>query len=467
MTDSAISQAAPALDAISERARARHRIPGIAAGIVRGDSLEWTRGYGKADLASGRAPDQRTLSRVASITKTFTALAIMQLRDEGLLTLEDPLVLHIPEFSAARPTAGNTEDVTLKRLLTHRSGLTTEPPLPGWDALRFPSAREVIDAMPQVSVVIPPDSAFKYSNFAFGLLGEVIARLTGRPYVQHVAEHILRPLGMSGSGFELTPAIKAGLATGYSPAEHQDQPVVAPYAHMSGLASAGQLMSNVEDLTKWVSFQFRTSGGLRDPARGQVVNAASLEEMHRPVYIEPDWSAGQAIGWRAVRAGDRVYHGHGGGIHGFGSYVAFHKPSGTGAIVLANLWPSTAASEVAHALLSAVLDADAEAARRAAPAVLLAPLAAPAHLVPYLGRYRADAGIPVNVEYRGGALRLVNPDPAGYTLHAPAVLEETERSGMFTVRGGRGSGELAEFASGPDGRAASFSLGGFVFRRQS
>ncbi len=466
MTSAFIESLSPRLDHLLNSWLEKARLPGVAAGIVRGPSLAWSAGYGFADIESRRRPDNLTISRVASVTKTFTTLAILQLRDDGLLTLEDPLVLHIPEFSAAGPRAGRLEDVTVRRMLTHRAGLATEPPLSGWETLDFPSMTAILNVMPQVEVVIPQDSAFKYSNFAFGLLGEVVARLSGRPYIEYVRENILGPLGMTLTGFDLTPEMKPHFATPYRASEHEDYPRTAPYAHLKGLAAAGQLHSNVRDLAKWVSFQFRTDGGDRDPQKGQVLDGTSLEEMHRPVYVEPDWSAGQALGWRVTRIGDRVFHGHGGGIHGFASQVSFNKPSKTGVIVLANLWPATAAAQVATDLLLLVLDADAEAARTAPKQRPAAPEKVPAALAPYMGAYRAEAGIPAIIEYRGGALRFVNPDPAGYTLHAPAVLETTARPDVLYVRGGRGSGEHAVFKRDAQGGVISYELGGFLFRKQ-
>lgn len=466
MSGADIESLSPRLDQLLLSWLESARLPGIAAGIVRDRSLAWSAGYGFADIESRRRPDSLTVSRVASVTKTFTTLAILQLRDHGLLTLEDPLVLHLPEFSAAGQRAGRLEDVTLKRMLTHRSGLTTEPPLPGWESLDFPSMSAILEAMPQVEVVIPQDSAFKYSNFAFALLGEVIARLSGRPYTDYVQDNILGPLGMTHTGFDLTPHMKPHFATPYRASEHEDYPRTAPYAHLKGMASAGQLHSNVQDLAKWVSFQFRTDGGQRDPHKGQVLDGATLEEMHRPVYVELDWSGGQALGWRVERMGNRVLHGHGGGIHGFASQVSFNKPSRTGVIVLANLWPTATVARIASSLLNLVLDADAEADRTAPRQGPAAPEEVPAALAPYLGAYRSEAGIPAYIEYRGGALRFVAPDPAGYALHAPAVLEPTDRPDTLYVRGGRGSGEHAVFQRDPEGAVVSYQLGGFVFRKR-
>ena len=182
------------LDQIVDKNFGDVRDAGMAAAIVDNGEIVWFTSAGYADLESRRQPDQLTTSRVASITKTFTATAIMRLRDAGMLELEDPLVLHIPEFAAARALAGTVEGVTIKRLLTHHSGLSTEPPLPTWAKPEFPEMDRIIDAISDAEIVIPQDSQWKYSNFGFGLLGEVVHRLTGKNYTDYVESEIIKPL---------------------------------------------------------------------------------------------------------------------------------------------------------------------------------------------------------------------------------------------------------------------------------
>ena len=109
-----------------------HRLPGAAVGIVHGDALAWFAGVGFADIAEHRAPDVTTLYRVASITKTFTGTAIMQLRDEGLLHLDDPAVVHLPELASGVSPFGALETVTIRRMLSHESGLQGDPPGTDW-----------------------------------------------------------------------------------------------------------------------------------------------------------------------------------------------------------------------------------------------------------------------------------------------------------------------------------------------
>ena len=435
-------------------------LPGVVAGVVAVDGLAWSSAQGWADIEQGSAPTDRSLGRVASVTKTFTATAILQLQGRGLLSLDDPVEMHVPEFGAVRETGGRRADVTIRRLLTHRSGLVTESPPTRWggsDGPAFPSSETLLAALPDTAVVIAADSAFKYSNLAFALLGEVIARRSGRPYAEHVQAEIFDPLGMGDSTFAPDGRRQSLVMTGYSPGEYTDRPAPAPVAPLRGLTSAGQLYTNVHDLAEWVAFQLRGDGLARDGRR--ILDAGSHAESFRPLYVEPDLIAGQCLAWRVTRIGEHVFHNHGGSVHGFNTSVGFHRPSMTGVIVLTNLWPTIAAAELAFELLDLAIGGPAV---RTWPRPADAPpSAAPDALRPFTGRYRTEPGIVMDVEWRDGALRFMSPARA-FPLHTPAVLEPIAgRDGAFRVLTGRGAGEEVQFAPS----SGSFDLGGFTYHR--
>jgi len=455
MTESLVARLAPKLTNRLEEIVREQRLPGLAVGIVCDQDLAWFRSFGHADLEAKRPADEHTLHRVASITKTFTAACVLQLRDAGKLSLDDPLAVHLPEFKAVRPRAGAVDGVTLRRLLCHHAGIESEAPLPCWDVLEFPTRDELLKCFPKMEVVIPQDSAFKYSNLAFGLLGETVARISGRPFFDHLKAEILDPLGMSSSVFELSPELKKRFAVGHHPRFYADGWEKAPYLKLNGLAPCGQLHSSVHDLAKWISFQFRTENG------GKVLCGRTLEEMHRPQFLEPDWSVAYCLGWRAVRSGNRVYHGHGGGIHGFASQIAFSKPHKIGAICLTNVWPSAAMLPTSTELLDTLV-AEIESTPKPGTASLAE---IPRHLQPLLGTYVARPGVPTSLTWRDGALRLEKSPLSEYLLHAPATLEPEKEAGplSFRVKGGRGAGEKVEFIT--TGDTITFTLGGFVYRK--
>jgi CubicO group peptidase (beta-lactamase class C family) len=457
MISDRITPIVPAIVSLVTRRLDEHGVPGAAIGLVRGRELAWSGGFGYADLATERRPDERTLFRVASITKTFTATAIVQLRDEGKLSLDDPLVRHLPEFSAVHNPFGRVEDVTLRRLLTHRSGLVGEPPYDHWETLEFPDMAQILGALDHIRVVIEPDSAFKYSNLALSLLGEVVSRLSGRPYVDHVRRRILEPLGMSRSTFDTEEALDRGLTCGYGPHPFEDYVSPAPHSPLAGETAAGQLYSCVADLARWIALQLRADED--DEEETPVLSCRSLREMHRPHFIEEDWCSGQGLGWRAARRGELVFLGHGGTLPGFRSEITFNKARRLGAVVLLNgMGP---ADVVAAELLDFVireLPAD-------EPAPLARPTPTPAEWRRFLGSYRSvSLGALVSIECRGGSLVLRMPPGA---LPGPELipLEATERPEVFIVTAGRYAGEPLTFRTEPNGSIGGFVASRFPFRR--
>ena len=233
------------------------RVPGLSIGVVRGDSLVGYYSFGTQAVGTDKPPTAQTISRVASITKTFTGTAILQLRDLGQLELDDPLLVHMPDFTIANALRVTLEGVTLRRLMTHYSGLRTEHPLTDWNAPSFPTGEELLGNLSDIDVVIPQDSQWKYSNLAVGLLGHVIEAISGMPYERYIYEEITGPLGLANTRFDLDADQAELKANGYShPLPGESDLRDASYASLQGISAAGQLHSNVEDLAKWMSFQF-------------------------------------------------------------------------------------------------------------------------------------------------------------------------------------------------------------------
>jgi len=441
----------------------KDRIPGMSVGIVRGDSLIAYYSFGTQRLGTDLSPTPLTISRVASITKTFTATAILQLRDLGKLELDDPLLLHLPDFTVASALHGTLEEVTLRRMMTHYSGLRTEHPLTDWDAPSFVSTEELLNGLAEIEIVIPQDSQWKYSNLAVGLLGHVIEKVSGVPYEQYIYEEITGPLGFGNTRFELDPEQKRLKATGYSPpTPGSDDLREAPYAPLLGIAAAGQLHSNVEDLAKWVSFQF-SSGRKNHPSK--VLAATTLAEMHRPVYLGDGWNSGQAIAWLLLRRGDLVLHGHGGGIQGFSSNITFDIKSQTGVIMLANIWPAPTPYNLPADITELVIEEIGPVAEQVASDL---GDVSQDHASRYLGRYWAEPGAYVDVVFGETGFGLGTPGEGDYSLHGPAYLKNDPAVGdqrVFRIASGRGAGELAEFSLDRNGRPESFRLGGFLYKR--
>jgi len=446
------------VSSVAERLRAKaarfvkdERLPGAAVGVVHGNDLVWSAGIGFADVAARRAAETSTLYRIASITKTFTGTAIMQLRDEGLLDLDDRLAAHVPEVRDAT----GIETVTLRRLLSHESGLTSEPPGVDWTVPAYEGVVERnLERAREFGTRVPPNSQWKYSNLGYQLLGEVVARVSGTPYVDYVREQILDPLGMSLTAFEPLPdALEQRRATGYNASWFSDELDVAPA--MPPVWAEGGLWSCVEDLARWISFQFREDGGARGGE--QVLAGSTLREMHRPRYlVDEAWTEAWGISWYAVRRDDVIWVQHSGGLHGFISDACFDPREKVGAIALFN--------GIGDApKLAMELGAIARTAVRDSAPAIEPPPATPEAYRALLGMYVSEMTAErLSIEWRAGALTCLTPDDA----HWRPTLSATEDPDAFVVGPGfRESGEPARFERLPDGRVRSVYLGGQTWWR--
>ena len=487
----AASASDPVIIAVEAKIRQRiqavldeHRLTGAALGVVRDQALVWSAGFGYADVEKETRPDAHTGFRVASISKTFTSLAVVQLRDQGLLALDDPLVHHIPEFSRVKVREGHrgkVDNVTLRRLLSHRSGLISEGPFSYWDTMQFPTMAEIVRALPKTEVVLAPDAGAKYSNLAFALLGEVVERISGEPFPAYVRNHIFRPLGMSESSFEPTKAVLSRKATGYLPHPFEDRPEPAGHSPTNGIAAAAGLYTTVTDLAKWLSLQLTAAPaaiGLAssptddeaEPNQKAVLRPRSLDEMHTPQAIDPDWTEARCLGWFGRRRGETVVIGHGGSIHGFITQVYFHKASKTGVILLTNEGRHGHAANAALDVLDLVI---AEQKKQLPLRGDTPPRATPPELRRFLGRYQLWMGSLVHVEYRDSALHLVPAPPDKVALHAPSRLAPTDDPLVWRATQARAAGELLHFATKkaakdqPESEApiTGFTLSGFKYTK--
>ena len=443
-----------------------NRLCGAAAGVVHRGELVWSGGAGFADADGGRTAGPDVLYRIASITKTFTGTAVMQLRDAGLLDLDDPVVKWIPELSDSANPAG-MDAVTIRRLLSHESGLVSEPPgtdfladEPSYDGV----AARNLERVGEIFAAVPPNTQTKYSNLGYQMLGEIVQRASGTPYRQYIADRILTPLSMSSTGFEpLAPELAARRATGYAPAALSDELSVAPV--MPPVWAEGGLWSTVEDLARWLSFQAAAHADAADAVKqaagasadSDVLASATRQEMHKPRYLSDEqWSTAWGITWYSVRKDNVTWVQHSGGLPGFTSNACFDRGSRVGAIVLLN--GVADASGLAMKLAAAGRDL----AEAAAPEIRR-PAPTPADLTALLGFYAPpDMSFLVRVEWRDGKLTLVDTSEPDEKL----PLDRGAEPGTFVAAPGyRSSGEQVKFGRRPDGTVESLVFGGGLLVR--
>jgi CubicO group peptidase (beta-lactamase class C family) len=299
-----------ALDRLLQERQA-DRLPSVAAAVVRKGEQVWANAVGSADYESRREATPDTQYRIGSITKTFTATAIMQLRDAGKLELDDRLGEHLTDVDGGP---------TLRRMLSHLSGMQREVG-EMWVDGTTPTEQDLI-----AGYVLDAHQAHHYSNLAFGLLGRVVAARSGIPYTQYVDERIIAPLGMTRT----TWYAQEPKAQGYLVNEYARTVWNEPESDLGGVAAMGQLWSTVEDLATWATFLARGAEG--------VLAEQTIESMWFPqvMYFPDEWVLAWGLGLMLYNHEGTIYGGHGGAMAGHLAGVYVHRKTQIGAAALTN-----------------------------------------------------------------------------------------------------------------------------------
>jgi CubicO group peptidase (beta-lactamase class C family) len=395
-------------------ARSAGRLPSLSAAVFRAGELVWSDAVGLGDVEQRIEVTADTQYAVASITKTFTAAALLQLRDEGKLDLEDPLSRHLPEAAHGTPT--------LRRMLSHASGLQREPPGEIWETLEFPDEEELLRGLEEAEQVLPPAAAWHYSNLAYALLGHVVARVSGVPFRDYIQERLAGPLGLERTTWGPTPPA----ALPYFVEPYSDAVRREPELELGGKGGESGLYSTVGDLARWGAF-------LCDPDES-VLAGSSVSEMHDlQVMAEADWTLGWGLGIELWRRGERIFGGHTGGFPGFLSILLYSRRERIGAVLLANTsrWAKLSATglDLAEAALEELPPELEPWAPEEPP---------PDEILPLLGRWWSE-GDEVIFSWRRGTLeaRLAAAPPE----REPSVFEP-EGEDRFRTVSGRERGEL-------------------------
>ncbi len=423
-------------------------LPGLSVGFVYDQELVWAKGYGYADLAKKIPATPATAYRIASLTKLFTATAILQLRDERKLQLDDPVSKYVPWFHL-KDDYGDSPVITLRHLLTHTSGLPRELNGLYWDDMDFPDYDKFVQMFQEASTILPRETDFKYSNVAFAVLGDVVSSVSGESYTDYVKKHILVPLGMQST--EVLPSKDMpGLATGYKFREAGKVREVEPYMDLKGMVSAGNMASTVEDLAKFLSLQFRTgsAGGT------QILKGSTLAEMQRVQWLDTSWQSGHGLGWFVIHSADRVSISHGGYVNGHTSSISASVPEKFGVIVLANAddaKPSAIAKQAWTIVAPVVKTATASPDKPVIPDTSWEKLT---------GEYEWTDGSLSRVLVAKGELVII--DPRSDNPWSDRVKLEPLSSLEFRLKSGDQEGELVRFEADNSGRIVRMVWPGYA-----
>lgn len=360
------------LDLLAARAQSVGRLPSLSDAVLRDGEVLWSRrlgalAYGPDGRPAG-SPTARTPYRIGSITKSFTAVLLLQLRDEGALSLTDPLADHLPDAPAAVRDA--FARVRLGDVAAHRGGLAREPDGDWWERSAGPATADFLAARTAGDLLVQTGRPAElpghhYSNLGYGLLGAVVETHRGRPWRDVLTERVLTPLGMTATACE--PVIPSEAPSGYSVHPWCDELHPEPTPDTGAMAPAGQLWSTPADLGRWGSFLADPAGV--DPA-ATVLRPASVAQLRTSrgpaVEGEPTGSDrrdgtgedGYALGLSTWSLGGRLLVGHGGSMPGFLAGLVFHPASRAVAVSLASSYTGLDPTGHATALLTTLLDAE-------------------------------------------------------------------------------------------------------------
>ena len=415
--------------------QAEGRTPSLVGAVVRDSYPVWC---GARSMLEEHEPDGNTQYRIGSLTKTFVAVLVMRLRDEGRLGLADPLGKYLD--------AGQAKSATIAQLLSHTAGLASETHGPWWERTPGDLRPELADILGPEPQRHPAGRLFHYSNPGYALLGALVGQLRGLAWHEVLRQEILEPLGMART----TTAPQSPHARGF--AVHPWADVMQPEpAEATGLmAPAGELWSTAEDLCRFAVF-------LLD-GHDQVLASSTLAEMRTPASPPGDngWASGYGLGLQLFHRDGQVLYGHSGSMPGFLATLCVSPDDGLAGIALANTTSGPDIAAIAIDLVKIVADNEPRLPARwkPLPHVDQALLALTGLWYwgprPYLLRLRADRAVELSPATAGGRASRFRAEP----------------DGTWTGLDGYYAGETLRVTRDPDGAVDHLDLGSFVFTRE-
>jgi CubicO group peptidase (beta-lactamase class C family) len=339
-----IEAIAPALDTVFERYRTEQHVPGLVYGIVADGRLVYVRAMGSLTQDPARTVTPDSLFRIASMSKAFTALAILKLRDQGRLQLDALAETYVPEMRGWHYPTGDSPRIRVRDLLSHVGGFVTDDP---WGDRQTPLSDAAFTAMLRHGVPFTraPQSQFEYSNFGYALLGRIVGNVSGRPYKDYIEQEIMRPLGMASTGYDISAAPQERRALGWR--WENDAFAREPDMAHGAFGAMGGVQTSARDYARWVAFLL-SAWPPRDGPEAGPVRRSSVRELAQGLNFpavanrpgQPDscpQAATYGMGFRVAQDCDLgLTLGHGGGYPGYGSYLLLLPEYGVGIFAFAN-----------------------------------------------------------------------------------------------------------------------------------
>jgi CubicO group peptidase (beta-lactamase class C family) len=419
-----------------------HDLPGVSAGVVYDQDLIWSEGFGYADVQGRTAAAPSTMYSICSISKLFTSVSVMQLRDMGKFRLDDEVGSILPWFDLEQSYAGSAP-VTVEGILTHSAGLPRESDYPYWtDPFDFPTHDAVVTRLSSQETLYPAWKYHQYSNLGLTLAGEIVSEASGQSFGEYIRGHILDPLGMTSTVPEIDDAWgNPQMATGYSATRRDgERKQVKPFAGR-GIAPAMGFASTVEDLARFASWQFR----LLENGGKELLDANTLREMHRVHWVDPGWETTWGLGFSVSRRDDKTFVRHGGSCPGFRTELLIQPDDeiATIAMINANGTNPGLLARRAYEIVAAAVEAAQDSADQGEPLS--------AELKKYVGAYDQYpwGGESAVIPWKGGlaAVSLPTDNP----LEAMTKLKHIEGDHFRRIRDDESLGEEIVFETDANG----------------
>jgi CubicO group peptidase (beta-lactamase class C family)/D-alanyl-D-alanine dipeptidase len=371
---------AGALEPFIQRELAQKQLPALSLALVDDQQIVWVQGFGFADPDRKIPATAGTIYRAGSVSKLFTDIGIMQLVERGELDLDAPVTGYLPDFHPKNPYA---KPITLRELMSHRSGLVREPPVGHYFDPSEPTIAAAVNSLNSTTLVYAPGSHTKYSNAGITVAGYVLERLKATPYAEYLQRSVLEPMGLTESAFAPEPQLAPKLAKAYM-WTYEGRTFQAPEFQL-GIGPAGSLYTSAVDLGHFLSILFARGRG----PHGPIVKPETLDQMWRPQPVRPGEKAEFGIGFRVAELDGRRMVRHGGAIYGFATELAALPDDKVGVIVVTTKGSSNAVvNHIAHQALRLMLAVRAE---KALPRIPLTAAVDPALARKLDGRYGEGA----------------------------------------------------------------------------
>ncbi len=342
-----LESAFPEIQRIAEGFVRRAHVPGAAVGVIVNGQLVFATGIGVRDRAANAPATPESIFRIASMTKSFTAAAILQLRDEGRVSLDDPAEKYVPELKTLTYPTSDSPRITVRHLLSHAEGFPEDNP---WGDRQLARTDGLMSDWMRNGIPFSnaPGTAYEYSNYGFAILGQIVARVSGQPYARYLQSKILEPLGMTSTMLDVSAVPRDRLAKGYRwIGTTWEEEELLPHGSFGAM---GGLWTSTHDLAKWVAFLLDGFPPRNDLERGPLTRA-SVREMQqvwrsiRGTALQPTIDATPVLNAGGYGYGLRIAQtcafgqvvAHGGGLPGYGSQMQWLPEYGVGLIAMGNV----------------------------------------------------------------------------------------------------------------------------------